>query len=96
MDLWNMWKKGFDAWEKTTADYLDRVMKNPAVLEPAGALLTAAMRTKTATDKAWSAWWSAWGLPTRRDQERALHKLNTLESRLLDVEERLAEREGGR
>ncbi len=96
MNAWEMWKKGFDAWEKTTAEYLDRVMKNSAVLEPAGALLTAAMKTKTAGDKAWAAWWSAWGLPTRRDQERALHKLNTLESRLLDLEERLAEREGGR
>jgi poly(hydroxyalkanoate) synthase III subunit E len=96
MNAWEMWKQGFDAWEKATADYLDRVMKNPAVLEPAGALLTAAMKTKAASDKMWSAWWSAWGLPTRRDQERALHKLNQLESRLLDLEERLAEREGGR
>ena len=48
-------------------------------------------KTKAATDRAVSQWWGAIGLPTKRDQERALHKLNTLESRLLDLEDRLAE-----
>ena len=38
------------------------------------------------------------GLATKRDQERTLHALNQLESRLLDLEERLAEAQqrGGR
>ena len=31
------------------------------------------------------------GLPTRVDQERSLHKLNQLESRLLDLEEQLVD-----
>lgn len=88
-DVWDMWKKGFAAWETATATYLEQVLGNPAVLGPAGAMLTAAMKTKAATDKAVHAWWAAVGLPTRRDQERALHKLNQLESRLLDLEERL-------
>jgi hypothetical protein len=84
-----MWKKGFEAWEKTTAEYLEVVLKNPAVLGPAGSLLTAAMKTKAASDRAVASWWGAIGLPTKRDQERALHKLNTLESRLMDLEEQL-------
>ena len=37
-------------------------------------------------------WWSALGLPTKRDQERTLHALNQLESRLMDLEDKL---EGG-
>ncbi len=86
---WKLWKKSFDVWENTTAQYLETVLKNPAVLGPAGGLLTAAMKTKTATDRAIANWWGAWGLPTKRDQERALHKLNVLESRLFDLEERL-------
>ena len=90
--MWDQWKKSFAAWESATARYLEQVMSNPAVLEPAGAMLTAAMKTKTATDRAIASWWAALGLPTRRDQERALHKLNQLESRLLDLEEQLAER----
>ena len=89
--IWDMWKQGFDAWEKATATYMEKVLQNPAVLGPAGAMLTAAMKTKAATDRAMSAWWASLGLPTRRDQERALHKLNQLESRLYDLEERLQE-----
>ena len=87
--IWDMWKQGFNAWEQATAQYMEKVLTNPGVLAPAGAVLTAAMKTKAATDRAIAAWWSAWGLPTRRDQERTLHKLNQLESRLYDLEERI-------
>ena len=89
--IWDMWKQGFAAWEQTTAQYMEKVMTNPGVLGPAGAMLTAAMKTKAATDRALAQWWAALGLPTRRDQERALHKLNQLESRLYDLEEQLAD-----
>ena len=89
MSPWKMWKDGFDAWERTTADYLEAVLKNPGVLGPAGWLLTGAMKTKAATDQAVATWWGAMGLPTKRDQERTLHKLNQLESRLLDLEDKL-------
>ena len=87
--IWDMWKQGFAAWEQATAQYFEKVLTNPGVLGPAGAMLSAAMKTKTATDKALAAWWASFGLPTRRDQERALHKLNLLESRMYDLEEHL-------
>ena len=38
-------------------------------------------------------WWGAMGLPTKKDQERALHAINELESRLLDLEERLEDQQ---
>ena len=91
MMAWDLWKKGFDAWESATANYAEQVLRSPAVLTPAGPLSTAAMKTKAATDKLADAWWSAWGLPTRRDQERSLHALNQIQSRLADLEEQLAE-----
>jgi hypothetical protein len=91
--IWDMWKQGFAAWEKSTSAYMEKVLTNPGVLNPAGAMLTAAMKTKSASDRAMTAWWSMCGLPTRRDQERSLHKLNQLESRLYDLEEQLAARE---
>jgi hypothetical protein len=91
--IWETWKKGFAAWENATSLLADKVLQNPHVLAPGGALLTAAMKTKAAADRALDLWWSAWGLPTRRDQERALHKLNQLESRLMDLEEQLDERD---
>lgn len=89
---WDMWKKSFDAWENATANYMEQVLKNPVMLGPSGALLTAAMKAKAATDKASAQWWGTLGLPTKRDQERTLHALNQLESRLLDIEEKLAEK----
>jgi hypothetical protein len=85
-----MWKQGFAAWEQATTQYMEKVMTNPGVLGPAGAMLTAFAKTKAAVDRALADWWSLLGLPTRRDQERMLHKLNQLESRLYDLEERLA------
>lgn len=87
--IWDMWKQGFTRWEQATSSYMEKVMQNPAILGPAGAMLTAAMKTKAAADKAMTAVWSTIGLPTRRDQERSLHKLNQLESRLYDLEEKI-------
>ena len=87
---WDLWKKGFDAWEETTARLLESWLRSPLVLEPSGAMLSATMRLKAASDQAASSFWAALGLPTKRDQERTLHAINQLESRILDLEERLA------
>ena len=92
---WDTWKKGFDAWESVTAKYLESVLRSPLVLEPAGAALTATMKAKAAREKAIAQLWAALGLPTRRDQERILHALNQIQSRLIDLEERLEDLEDG-
>ena len=89
---WDMWKKGFDAWEGATARYLEQVIKNPLVLGSSGALLAATMKAKAASDKAAAGYWGMMGLPTKRDQERTLHALNQIQSRLMDLEEKLAEK----
>lgn len=94
--MWDLWKQGFNAWEHATSQYFEKLMSNPGVLGPAGTMLTLSMKTKAASDRVMSAWWSTLGLPTRRDQERALHKLNSLESRLCDLEEQLAEARSSR
>ena len=57
--IWDMWKQGFAAWEQATAQYMEKVLTNPGVLGPARAMLTAAMKTKAATDKALASWWGA-------------------------------------
>ena len=88
--IWEQWKKGFDVWEGKTAEMMEQVLKSPAVLQPMGTLLTATMKMKAASDKAAAQWWATLGLPTRRDQERTLHALNQLSSRLIDLEEKLA------
>ncbi len=89
MNLWKTWKTAFDAWENTTAQMLDPFVRSATILEPVGFALSSAMKLKAMSDKVTAAWWGSLGLPTKRDQERALHKLNMLESRLLDLEEQL-------
>jgi hypothetical protein len=90
--LWDIWKKAFDAWEVATAPIIEQALKSRVVLEPTGALLTAALRAKAASDQAFCLCWRAVGVATRRDQERAMHALNQLQSRLMDVEEQLYDR----
>jgi hypothetical protein len=87
--IWEIWKKGFDIWEAKTAELFEQMLKSPLLLEPAGNLLTVGLKLKAQSDKAFQTWWGALGLATKRDQERALHTLNQLQSRLLDLEERL-------
>ncbi len=89
--IWEMYKKGFYAWEAATAKYLEQWMKSPLLLGPAGTMLGGAMKAKAAYDKAATGWVGSLGLATKRDQERTLHALNQLESRMIDLEERLAE-----
>ena len=89
--IWDLWKKSFYTWEDATAKYLEHWLKSPLLLGPAGMMLGGAMKAKTAYDKAASSWVGSLGLATKRDQERALHILNQLESRMIDLEERLAE-----
>jgi ribosome-binding factor A len=89
-NLWDQWKKGFDTWEDRTAVMLEQVLKKPMLLTPAGTALTVAMKVKVKADHAIAGVWSSLGLPTRRDQERTLHALNQLNSRIADLEEKLA------
>lgn len=92
MLVWDMWKKGFDAWESATAAYLEQVMKNPLLLGPSGKLMAEAMKAKAQNEK-WNAQWvGMMGMATKRDQERTLHALNQIQSRLSDIEEKLAEK----
>ncbi|MBI4950402.1 MAG: hypothetical protein HY908_00065 [Myxococcales bacterium] len=87
---WDLFKKYFNAWEAESAKLFEAWLKSPLVLEPAGGLLTASMKAKAASDKAVAKLWASLGLPTRRDQERTLHALNQIQSRLIDLEEKLA------
>jgi hypothetical protein len=90
MSRWDRLRVRIEGWEGRTAVKLERVLRKPAVLRPMGTLLTTTMRLKRAGDRAVDGWWSTLGLPTRRAQERTLHAINQLNSRLLDLEEALA------
>ncbi len=86
---WDLFKSYFNAWEGATAKLMEEWLKSPLVLEPAGAWLSVVMKTKAAADKNIASAWGTIGLPTKRDQERTLHALNQIQSRLMDLEEQL-------
>lgn len=89
--MWEMWKKGFDAWENATASYFEQVLKNPLLLGPSGKLMAEGFKAGTQVEKARAQWVGMMGLATKRDQERTLHALQQIESRLSDIEEKLSE-----
>jgi hypothetical protein len=91
MTTWNRWKKSFDAWEDSAARSTEQVLRNPKLLSPVGTLFSAVMKARATTHKVMRVCWSAVGLPTREDQERTLHALHQIQSKLADIEERLAE-----
>jgi hypothetical protein len=96
MDPWKLYKKWFYTWEDATARYMEQWIKSPIVLEPAGAWLSAVMKAKAASDRAAATGWGMLGLPTKRDQERTLHALNQIQSRLIDLEEQLADQQAAK
>ena len=89
MTAWDVWKKGFHAWESATAEYAEKVLRTPLWLEPVGRALTGFFHAKIGVDRALAGGWSGLGLPTRQDQERTLHALHQLESQLHDLREEL-------
>ena len=91
MNAWNTYKKWFYTWENATAELMETWLRSPLVLEPAGAWLSAMMKAKAASDKAAADTWGRVGLATKRDQERTLHALNQIQSRLMDLEDKLAD-----
>lgn len=91
--IWDTWKQQFNAWEGATAKLLEGLLKSPLVLEPTGAMLGAVVKLRGAQHRVQNAWLNGLGLATKRDQERTLHLLHELESRLYDLQEQLDRRE---
>jgi hypothetical protein len=89
MMVWDVFKKAFDSWENAAAQWSESAMKSPIVLAPSASMLSTVLKSKAALDRVTTGLWSSLGLATRRDQERMLHALNQMQSRLMDLQEQL-------
>jgi len=89
MMVWDIFKKAFDSWENAAAQWSERAMKSPLVLSPSAGMLSTVLKSKAAIDRVTTGVWGTLGLATRRDQERMLHALNQMQSRMMDLEEKL-------
>ena len=92
----NLADKLYSTWEKQTAAYFDKVLRNPGFLELSGNIMGAALRSKIVVDQLLMATWKSLLLPTKRDQERTLHLLNELHSRVNDLEDELTDQQSAR
>lgn len=92
--IWETWKKSFGTWEAATAKVLESWLKSPLLLEPTAAMLSAIVTLRSAQQRLQDAWLSSLGLASKRDQERTLHLLHELESRMYDLQERLDQQNG--
>ena len=81
--------KTFDVWEQATAHYTEQVLRSSLLLNPIGAALSTLFRAKADADRALGAVWAGVGLPTRTGEERTLHALNQLQSRVMDLQEQV-------
>lgn len=86
---WDDFKKRFDTLENLTAKALEVGLKSRLFLGPTARALTAGLRAKTNMDKITRTVVGLLGLPNKSDQERTLHAIHRLESRLIDLEEKL-------
>lgn len=91
MTPWKIWKSGFDRWETITAEYLETSLQKPSFLGPSATMLGVFMKAKIRLAKVKERGLSKLGITTREERERALHKINQLESQVLDLQEELEE-----
>ena len=93
---WELFKESYDAWERAVSPVFETMLRSANLLEPGGSLLGAMTQWRAQQQRMAEAWWSLFGLPTRSDQQRTLHALHELQSRLIDLEERLHDLEAQR
>ena len=87
--VWAAMKSSYDRWEQAATPLLDSWLRSRLFLAPAGTLLTGVTRARAVQRRLLDRWWSSVGLSTRLDQERTLHGIDELQSRLVDLEARL-------
>ncbi len=85
MSKTKFFRHAFNLWEKTTRAYFDTLIRSPLFLSTSGAGLNSFFMLKKFTDRGLETCISSMGLPTRKDQVKALHLLNQLEGRLDDL-----------
>jgi hypothetical protein len=91
--MWDRFKKAFDSLENKTATVLETYLKSPQILGPAAGALAIATRAKASSDRMAAQILGNVGLATKRDQERTLYLLTKLETKLIDLEERLSKQD---
>ena len=82
-------RKLFSEWEKKLAEFLDKRMRDPDFMSVVGKGIATTMDAKSAFDQRMEEWLKTLQLPTKTDLEKIWVTLNALETRVIDMEDRI-------
>ena len=88
-DPFDINRKLFSEWEKKLAEFMDKRMRDPDFMNLVGKGISTSMDAKSAFDQRMEEWFKTLNLPTKHDLEKVWTTLNTLETRVIDIEDRL-------
>lgn len=88
-DPFDINRKLFSEWEKKLAEFMDKRMRDPDFMSLVGKGISTSMDAKSAFDARMDEWFKSLNLPTRHDLEKVWTTLNMLETRVIDIEDRL-------
>jgi hypothetical protein len=83
-------RKLFSEWEKKLAEFLDKRMRDPDFMNIVGKGMGATMDAKSQFDQRMEEWFRKLQLPTKTDLERIWVTLNMIETRVIDIEDRVS------
>lgn len=89
MQAWQTFKTGYYRWEDASAKLIERFFRSPLLLRPVSSAISE-LSGAFGKHRNWrDACIARLGLPTRREQEQCLYLLDSMYSKILDLEERL-------
>ena len=86
-----MFTKMFNTWEQQASQSMEQYLRNPSVLNFVGNFLQSGLKYKIYWDQFCLHSLKNLMLPNKRDQEKMMHQLNELNSRINDVEDNIEE-----
>lgn len=89
-DPFDINRKLFSEWEKKLAEFMDKRMRDPDFMSLVGRGISSSMDAKSAFDARMEEWFRSLNLPTKQDLEKIWSTLNNLETRVIDIEDRLS------
>ena len=82
-------KQNFQLWDLLMRQYAEGLLRNQQFLDATGRAVESTFQVRQQIDKLVEASLEQMQLPTRSDMDRALHKLNELESQLRDLHDKV-------
>ncbi|MCO4783224.1 MAG: hypothetical protein KC646_12940 [Candidatus Cloacimonetes bacterium] len=88
-DPFSMQKKMFDEWEKSTAEYVDKVMRDPSFMKTISQNMGSTLDMQDAIKEQTNKVLKSMNVPTEDSLDGLYKTVHNLETRMLDFEEKI-------